>query len=44
MCNNTENDHTKVSATVDARSFWEYYSRAYQAMIHHGDVFTVMVI
>lgn len=42
ICNNTETDRMKMSAAVDARSFWEYYTRAYQATIIEGDVFTVM--
>lgn len=42
ICNNTDNDRTWVSANVDPRSFWEYYTRAYRATILDGDVFTVM--
>jgi beta-glucosidase len=42
ICNNTDDDRTWVSATVDPRSFWEYYTRAYRATILEGDVFTVM--
>ena len=42
ICNNTDNDRDSVSATVDPRSFWEYYTRAYRATIIHGDVFTFM--
>ena len=42
ICNNTENDRSAVSATVDERSFWEYYTRAYRSAIIDGDVFTVM--
>ncbi len=42
ICNNTEDDRTRVSASVDPRSFWEYYTRAYQACVVQGDVFTVM--
>ncbi|HTV60980.1 MAG TPA: glycoside hydrolase family 3 C-terminal domain-containing protein [Verrucomicrobiae bacterium] len=42
ICNNTDDDRTWVSAPVDARSFWEYYTRAYRATILQGDVFTVM--
>ncbi len=42
ICNNTENDRHTVSASVDARSFWEYYTRAYRACVINGDVFTVM--
>jgi beta-glucosidase len=42
ICNNTDADRTAVSAPVDARNFWEYYTRAYRATILAGDVFTVM--
>ena len=42
ICNNTDNDRDSVSASVDPRSFWEYYTRAYRATVIHGDVFTFM--
>lgn len=42
ICNNTEKDRIAVSASVDARSFWEYYTRAYRATVIEGDVFTLM--
>ena len=42
ICNNTEGDRTRNSASVDARSFWEYYTRAYRATVVEGDVFTLM--
>ncbi len=42
ICNNTDDDRQWVSASVDARSFWEYYTRAYQACVLEGDVFTFM--
>ena len=42
ICNNTDTDRTSVSAPVDARNFWEYYTRAYRATILECDVFTVM--
>ncbi|MGH7977599.1 MAG: glycoside hydrolase family 3 C-terminal domain-containing protein, partial [Limisphaerales bacterium] len=42
ICNNTDDDRTWISAPVDERSFWEYYTRAYRAAILEGDVFTVM--
>ena len=42
ICNNTDNDRDSVSATVDPRSFWEYYTRSYRATVIHGDVFTFM--
>ncbi len=42
ICNNTDDDRQRVSASVDPRSFWEYYTRAYQACVLEGDVFTFM--
>lgn len=42
ICNNTDDDRTAISADVDPRSFWEYYTRAYEATIRQCDVFTVM--
>ncbi|MGA9875493.1 MAG: glycoside hydrolase family 3 C-terminal domain-containing protein, partial [Solirubrobacteraceae bacterium] len=42
ICNNTDDDRTAISASVDPRNFWEYYTRAYRATILEGDVFTVM--
>jgi beta-glucosidase len=42
ICNNTDSDRESVSATVDPRSFWEYYTRSYRATVVHGDVFTFM--
>jgi beta-glucosidase len=42
ICNNTEGDRIRASASVDARSFWEYYTRAYRATVIEGDVFTLM--
>lgn len=42
ICNNTEDDRFSVSATVDPRSFWEYYTRAYQSAVQEGDIFTFM--
>jgi len=42
ICNNTDDDRTSVSAEVDPRSFWEYYTRAYRATVLDGDVFTIM--
>lgn len=42
ICNNTDADRTAISATVDPRSFWEYYTRAYRATILDGDAFSVM--
>ena len=42
ICNNTDDDRESTSATVDPRSFWEYYTRAYRTAVIDGGVFTVM--
>lgn len=42
ICNNTEDDRESSSSTVDQRSFWEFYTRAYRETIFLGDVFTFM--
>ena len=42
ICNGTEDDRTTVSATVDPRSFWEYYTRSFRAAVIEGGVFSVM--
>ena len=42
ICNNTDDDRWSVSATVNSRNFWEYYTRAYRACVLDGDAFTVM--
>ena len=42
IANDTENDRETTSATVDPRSFWEYYSRGFEACVRDGHVFTVM--
>ncbi len=42
ICNNTENNRHRADASVDSRSFREYYTRAYRACIIDGDVFTMM--
>ncbi len=42
IANDTEDDRREVSATVDPRSFWEYYSRGFEACVREGRVFTVM--
>jgi beta-glucosidase len=41
-CNNTDDDRKSVSATVEARDFWEYYTRAERATVMEADVFLVM--
>ncbi len=40
--NDTEADRHETSATIDPRSFWEYYSRGFEACVKEGQVFTVM--
>lgn len=40
--NDTEDDRERTSATVDPRSFWEYYTRGFEACVKEGHVFTVM--
>ena len=43
ICNNTEHPSNIIaSASVNPRSFWEYYTRAYRACVLEGDVFTVL--
>ncbi len=42
IANDTEDDRTETSASVDPRSFWEYYSRGFEACVREGRVFTVM--
>ncbi len=42
IANDTENDREVTSASVDSRSFWEYYSRGFEASVRAGHVFTVM--
>lgn len=40
--NDTDSDRDTASAEVDPRSFWEYYSRGFDACVRDGRVFTVM--
>lgn len=42
IANGTDTDRETTSATVDPRSFWEYYSRGFEACVREGHVFTVM--
>jgi beta-glucosidase len=42
IANDTEDDREETSATVDPRSFWEYYSRGFEDCVREGKVFTVM--
>ncbi len=40
--NATEDDRHVMSASMDARNFWEYYTRGFEASVKDGGVFTVM--
>ena len=42
MANDTDDDREVTSATVDPRSFWEYYIRGFETCVREGQVFTVM--
>ena len=42
IANETDADRHMVSATVDPRSFWEYYARVFETAVKQGRVFTVM--
>ncbi|MGC8551314.1 MAG: glycoside hydrolase family 3 C-terminal domain-containing protein [Phycisphaerae bacterium] len=42
ICNDTDSDRVTTSASVDSRSFWEYYTRGFHACVTKGKVFTVM--
>lgn len=42
IANETDDDRTAVSENVDPRSFWEYYTRPFQACVVGGKVFSVM--
>ena len=42
IANGTDTDRSYTSATVDPRSFWEYYTRGFEASVRDGHVFTVM--
>lgn len=42
IVNDTEDDREETSASVDPRSFWEYYSRGFEACVREGKVFSVM--
>ena len=42
ICNDTDSDRDTVSATVDPRSFWEYYTRGFHALVTKFHSFTVM--
>ncbi len=42
IANDTDTDRHMISASVDARSFWEYYSPAFEAVVRQGQIFAVM--
>ncbi|MCL5946007.1 MAG: glycoside hydrolase family 3 C-terminal domain-containing protein [Planctomycetes bacterium] len=42
VCYNDDATCQTISVSVDPRSFWEYYTRAFRACLVHGDVFTFM--
>ena len=42
ICNDTDSDRYTASATVDPRSFWEYYTRGFHALVTKYHTFTVM--
>lgn len=42
ICNGTDDDRHYVSETVDPRSFWEYYTRPFEACVRQGKAFTLM--
>jgi beta-glucosidase len=41
ICNETDDDRHTTSASVNSRSFWEYYTRPFRSAVDAG-VFTVM--
>ena len=42
IANETDSDRHIVSASVDPRSFWEYYARVFETVVKQSHVFTVM--
>ena len=42
IANETDSDRHVVSASVDPRSFWEYYVRVFETSVKQARVFTVM--
>jgi beta-glucosidase len=42
VCNETDTDRDYADAAPDRRSFWEYYTRGFEACVIEGQVFTVM--
>ncbi|MGH9588655.1 MAG: glycoside hydrolase family 3 protein, partial [Acidobacteriaceae bacterium] len=41
-CNDTDDDRDYADAAPDLRSFWEYYTRGFEACVRQGKVFSVM--
>ena len=42
ICNDTDDDRDYADAAPDRRSFWEYYTRGFEACVKQGRVFSVM--
>jgi beta-glucosidase len=42
ICNDTDDDRTYADAAPDRRSFWEYYTRGFEAAVTQARVFSVM--
>jgi beta-glucosidase len=42
ICNDTDDDRDYADAAPDRRSFWEYYTRGFEACVRQGHVFSVM--
>jgi beta-glucosidase len=42
ICNDTDTDRDYADAAPDYRSFWEYYTRGFEACVTEARVFTVM--
>lgn len=42
ICNDTDGDRDYADAAPDRRSFWEYYTRGFEACVKQGGVFSVM--
>jgi beta-glucosidase len=42
ICNDTDTDRDYADAAPDRRSFWEYYTRGFEACVTEGRVFSVM--
>ena len=42
ICNDTDSDRDYADAAPDRRSFWEYYTRGFEAAVTQAGVFSVM--